>query len=67
MRRIKSSDVALVPLLKNIFANSLSCGVFPAIWKCAIVVPVDQKDEKNVKGNFRPVSRFLEKYFKTHI
>ena len=52
MRMIKLSDVALVPPLKKIFANCLRCGVFPAICKCANVVPVHKKNE----GNYRPIS-----------
>ena len=56
VRMIKLRDVALVPPLKKIFANCLSCGVFPAIWKCANVVPVHKKNKKNVKGNYRPIS-----------
>ena len=56
MRMIKLSDSALVLPLKKIFANCLRCGVFPSTWKCANVVPVHKKNEKNVKGNYRPIS-----------
>ena len=39
-----------------IFTNGLKRSVFPAIWKCANVVPVHEKNEKNLKSNYRPIS-----------
>ena len=56
IRMIKLSDASLVTPLKIIFANCLKCGVFPEIWKCANVVPVHKKNEKNVTSNYRPIS-----------
>ena len=56
VRMIKLSDAALVIPLKIIFTNCLRCGLFPEIWKYANVVPVHKKNEKNVKGNYRPIS-----------
>ena len=56
IRMIKISDVALVNPLKIIFTNYLRRGVFPEIWKCANVVPVHKKNEKNIKSNYRPIS-----------
>ena len=56
IRMIKLSDASLVTPLKIIFTNCLRCGVFPEIWKYANVVPVHKKNEKNVKGNYRPIS-----------
>ena len=56
VRMIKLSDAALVIPLKIIFKNCLRRGVFPEIWKYANVVPVHKKNEKNVKGNYRPIS-----------
>ena len=56
MRMIKLSDVSLVLPLKIIFTNCLRHGLFPEIWKYANVVPVHKKDEKNLKGNYRPIS-----------
>ena len=56
VRMIKLSDGALVLPLKIIFTNCLRRGLFPEIWKCANVVPVHKKHEKNVKGNYRPIS-----------
>ena len=56
MRMIKLSDVSLVLPLKIIFTNCLRRGLFPEIWKLAIVVPVHKKNEKNLKRNYRPIS-----------
>ena len=56
LRMIKLSDASLVTPLKIIFTNYLRQGVFPEIWKCANVVPVDKKNEKNVKSSYRPSS-----------
>ena len=50
------SDDALVLPLKIIFTNCLQRGLFPEIWKHANVVPVHKKNEKNLKGNYRPIS-----------
>ena len=49
-------DSALIVPLKIIFANCLSKGIFPDIWKHANVVPVHKKNEKNLKGNYSPIS-----------
>ena len=56
IRMIKIADISLVTPLKIIFTNCLKCGVFPAIWKCANIVPVHKKSEKNLKSNYRPIS-----------
>jgi len=56
VRMIKLSDTALVAPLKIIFENCLRCGVFPQLWKHANIVPVHKKNEKNLKGNYRPIS-----------
>ena len=55
---IKLSDVALVLPFKTIFTNCLRRGLFPEIWKYANVVLVHKKmrNEKNLKGNYRPIS-----------
>ena len=56
VRMIKLRDDALVLPLKIIFTNRLRCGLFPEIWKHANVVPVNKKNEKNLKGNYHPIS-----------
>ena len=56
VRMIQYCDSALVLPLKLIFLNCLSRGISPDAWKCANVVPVHKKNEKNVKENYRPIS-----------
>ena len=56
VRMIKFSDVASLNPLKIIFTNCLRRGRFPKIWKYANVVPVREKNEKNVKGNYLRIS-----------
>ena len=56
VRMIKLSSDALVLPLKIIFTNCLRRGLFPEIWKHANVVPVHKKNERNLKGNYRPIS-----------
>ena len=56
IRMIKISGASLLTPLRIIFTNCLRQGVFPEIWKCANVVPVHEKNEKNVKSNYRPIS-----------
>ena len=56
VRMIKLSDAALVIPLRMISKNCLRRGLFPEIWKYATVVPVHEKNEKNVKENYRPIS-----------
>ena len=56
IRMIKLSDASLVTPLKIIFMNCLKRGIFPEVWKCANVVPVHKKNEKNLKVNYRPIS-----------
>ena len=56
VRMIKLSEAALVAPQKTIFTNCLRCGLFPQVWKCANVVPVHKKSEKNLQGNYRPIS-----------
>ena len=56
VRMIKYCDSALVLPLKLIFLNCLSKGIFLDAWKCANVVPVHKKNERNLKENYRPIS-----------
>ena len=49
-------DDSLVSPLKLIFEGCLRQGVFPEVWKGANVVPVQKRDSKNLKQNYRPIS-----------
>ena len=59
VKMIKSADASLVTPLMIIFTNCLRQGVFPEIWKCANIVPVHKKNEKNRKSNYRPIPLLL--------
>ena len=59
IRMIELSDASLLTPIKIIFTNCLRQGVFPEIWKCANVVPIHKKNEKNVNSNYRPISLLL--------
>ena len=56
VKMIKICDESLIVPLRLIFENCLRKGIFPEPWKRANVVPVHKKNEKNVKGNHRPIS-----------
>ena len=49
------SDLILKPL-ELIFKSCLENGKFPIEWKKANVVPVHKKNNKQLKGNYRPIS-----------
>ena len=49
VRMMKSADASLVTPHMKIFTNCLRQGVFSEIWKCANIVPVHKKNEKNRK------------------
>ena len=50
-----AADVIANPLA-YIFNQSLSLGVFPEMMKVAKVTPIYKKGQKNVPGNYRPIS-----------
>ena len=56
VRMIRLCNRELVFPLKLIFENCLRQGVFPEKWKNANVVPFHEKNEKNLKENYRPIS-----------
>ena len=43
-------------VISKSFETCLRHGLFPEIWKHANVVLVHKKNEKNLKGNYRPIS-----------
>ena len=53
---IKICDDSLVKPLLNIFRFSLDSGKFPNNWKRGNIVPVHEKNEKDLLKNYRPVS-----------
>ena len=42
--------------LTLIFQNSMAAGTFPTQWKRANIVPVHEKNDKQIVSNYRPVS-----------
>ena len=43
-------------LLKLIFSNILSTGIYPNTWKLANVTPIHKKNDKQLINNYRPIS-----------
>ena len=53
---LKNCRISLGATLTCIFNQSLRSGQVPLSWKCASVVPVFKKGDKNSVENYRPVS-----------
>ena len=56
VRMVKFCDSVFV----LVFCNVLFHGVIPEIWKCANVVPVHKKNDKNMKGTYLSSANFWE-------
>ena len=56
MDMLKLCPSEIAKPLNIIFANCLYTGVFPDIWKLAIIQPVYKKDNHQLKNNYRPIS-----------
>ena len=53
---IKIAAEIISPSLTEIFARSISTGIFPSEWKTARVSPIFKKGKKNDPNNYRPIS-----------
>ena len=53
---LKLCDKAICKPLHMIFTSCLETGVFPLHWKKANVVPIQEKESKQLVKNYRPVS-----------
>lgn len=53
---IKNIHNSIVQPLTIIYNMSLSSGIFPEIWKLAVVHPIHKHGPKNVPDNYRPIS-----------
>ena len=64
-RMIKICDSSIVTPIKIIFETCISEGIFPEKWKMSNVCPVQKKEAKNLKENYRPISLLpiLGKFF----
>lgn len=53
---LKSYGCILTPVLCAIFINCLKSGIFPSIWKIAVVVPIFKAGKRTDASNYRPIS-----------
>ena len=53
---LKKSPIAVFEALAFTFIESLSTGIFPEVWKSAIIVPVHKKGDIYYLDNYRPIS-----------
>ena len=56
IRMIKLCDKSIFPAISLIYKNCINSGIFHNIWKKSNIVPVHRKGDKEVVGNYRPVS-----------
>ena len=56
IKLIKIAAEIISPSLTEIFAKSISTGIFPSEWKTARVSPIFKKGKKNDPNNYRPIS-----------
>ena len=53
---IKICDTSIVEPLCLIFGKFLETGIYPTMWKKAIIIPVHKEDSRQSKQNYRPIS-----------
>ena len=53
---IKICGLSIIKPLKIIFETSLRTGNYPSLWKRSNICPIHKKGEKNLVGNYRPIS-----------
>ena len=53
---IKLCDKSEAFPLKLLFQSSLEKGLFPIDWKKSNIVPIHEKEDKNLIKNYRPIS-----------
>ena len=56
IRMIKTCGDSITFPLKLIFKSMINEGVFPNDWEKSNVVPIHQKESKNLIKNYRPIS-----------
>lgn len=53
---LKSNKEALISSITNIINQSINEGLFPSIWKTAIITPVFKAGNSMTISNYRPIS-----------
>ena len=53
---IKICDLSIVEPLCLIFEDCSEKGMYPSLWKKANVIPINKKDSRRCKTNYRPIS-----------
>lgn len=53
---LKEGGISLVLAIFHLFSIILKCGILPAEWKSATVVPIHKKGSRSDCHNFRPIS-----------
>ncbi|KAG6438934.1 hypothetical protein O3G_MSEX000342 [Manduca sexta] len=53
---VKSIKKQIAAPLTDIFNWSLSAGIFPKVWKTAVVSPIHKGGDKHIPDNYRPIS-----------
>ena len=53
---IKIASPAISDSLTHIFNQAITLSLFPNEWKTARVIPLYKNDQRNVAGNYRPIS-----------
>ncbi len=55
-RLLKEASLSIAEPLCDLLNRSLSCGVFPSMWKLANVIPLHKKESFTQCNNYRPIS-----------
>jgi len=53
---VKAYSEIFVPVLALLFNRSIQCGIFPAVWNTARVIPLLKAGDATDVGNYRPIS-----------
>ena len=56
IRMIKLCGDSIILPLTLIFKDCIAKGIFPDLWKLAIVIPMHKKESKNIVKNYQPIS-----------
>ncbi|XP_025266658.1 uncharacterized protein LOC112638705 [Camponotus floridanus] len=54
---LTSCNLVMSRMFWLIFEKSLSCGIFPSLWKLSIVTPVFKDGDRSLVSNYRSISK----------